>query len=160
MTTLKEETIKGILAEGAFDMSNFGDDQEIKRANRGKKKFCGTACCVAGHIVAAAARLGRKIPTTAELVQAQEYYYASGTRQYPSPFITKPEVGTEDSTALAARVVWARAYGKESASKLDFYAQDEEMATHNTYLSDLEDVPASAAVAHLERVGKKGTSDG
>lgn len=161
MTTLKEETIKGILAEGAFDMSEFGDDTEIKKRNRGKKTFCGTSCCVAGHIVAAAARLKRKIPTKTQLRDAQEHY-CQENYVYPAPFITT-DVGTEDDTAMAARAIWARSYGKDSAANLDFYATGPEMqhyvqlGIHNGRgsFSALAQVPAEAAVAHLERVTAK-----
>lgn len=56
--TLLEETIAGMSAEGAFDMAYWSADD---RARQGK---CGTACCMAGHIQAAAARLGASMPDT------------------------------------------------------------------------------------------------
>lgn len=55
---LKEETIKGILEEGAFNMGSWGSPEHVSTG----KVDCGTACCIAGHIVAAAARLQTELP--------------------------------------------------------------------------------------------------
>lgn len=157
MTTLKEETIKGILAEGAFEMSNFGYLDDIRTRNhRGRKKFCGTACCVAGHIVAAARRLDRDVLTEKQVSEKENDWYASGgyfsERTPPAGVVVITRHGWEDPVAVAARAVWARAYGKESAAKLDFYAQGPEMVD---YGHDLENVPASAAVEHLNNITPK-----
>lgn len=148
MTTLKEETIKGIQAEGKFDMSNFGEFTDLKK----RSNMCGTACCIAGHIVAAAARLGRELPKVRD---CEERYDRKTDRYKISKLAENLEqkgIESEDSPVPdAARLVWARAYGKESANALDFYARGEDFSNPGFTLSN---VPPEEAIAHLERVAK------
>lgn len=141
--TLKEETIRGLRNDKAFNMAEFGDACEIARKNRRRKNYCGTASCVAGHILAAGARLGRKVPK--ELLT--DFDYGAKAILYEKGGQLMGELGlddTGDATARAARFLWACAYGKESANKLDFYGED--FAPH----TDLDDITAPQAIAHLK----------
>jgi hypothetical protein len=87
-TDLREETIKGLRAEGAFDMDYYGQIESLV------ENKCGTACCLAGHIVAAAARLG----ITIDIPESSSWW--------PVPF--------------AARELWKQAYGHVEATRLEF----------------------------------------
>lgn len=154
MTTLKEETIRGIKAEGAFDMSKFGGYAEHKENNRNRKNYCGTACCLAGHIVAAARRLGRDLPNAKEL----EERYIARTETYVDPYkqIFQEKGLRDDYEAVprAARLAWARSYGIKSANELDFYAEGPEMETRDKFGNyvGMSQVPPEAAINHLNRV--------
>lgn len=116
MTTLKEETIKGLQNDKAFNMAEFGDACAIAKKNRRRKNYCGTASCVAGHILAAGARLGRKVPK--ELLT--EFHYGPKAILYEKGEMLMSKLGlwhNGDPTARAARFLWARAYGKDSAQQ-------------------------------------------
>lgn len=143
MTTLKQETIKGLQNDKAFNMAEFGDACEIAKKNRSRKNYCGTASCVAGHILAAGARLGRKVPK--ELLT--DFDYGAKAILYKKGSQLMEKLGLSDNgdpTARAARFLWARSYGKESANKLDFYGED--FAPH----TDLDDITAPQAIEHLK----------
>ena len=141
--TLKEETIAGLQQEGKYDQSDFGNYEQQRRS----KKHCGTSCCIAGHIVAAAARLGRKLPKKSEL----ESKYDPITCKYIEPAKSALEAKglkfDDNETAQAARLVWARAYGVKSANELDFYSEGPELRQY-----DMMHTPPSAAITHLNRV--------
>lgn len=102
MTTLKQEVIKGLTAEGAFDMGAFGG---VHRIIENKGKTCCTSFCLAGHIVAAAARLRRKIP------------------KYEECDILDREDECHD-TAVVGREIWRRTYGLQQAKALKFWPSD------------------------------------
>lgn len=87
MADLKQTVIDNIRAEG-FNMEYFGALDDLKQ---GTVKSCGTACCIAGHIVAAAARLRLAIPGRKD--------------QYMGDL---------------ARQIWADQYGQGQADRLCF----------------------------------------
>lgn len=145
--TLKSETLKGLQQDQAFDMSNFGEACDLVKKNKRRKNYCGTASCVAGHIVAAGARLGRKVPK--ELLKDQAYdkhgnYIGDPGRELMLKLGLSDD--GSDPVARTARFLWARSYGKESANKLDFYA--ERFAPGE----DLRDVTPAQAIEHLNSV--------
>ena len=145
MTTLKEETIKGLEKDKTFNMSNFGEAKDIFSKNKGRKNYCGTASCVAGHIVAAGARLGRKVPK--ELLLAPFDKNGNYKGEPADQLMTKLGlIHTGDPTAATARYLWARSYGRERANKLDFYAE--------TFAEgkNLDDVTPAEAIQHLYEV--------
>lgn len=143
MTTLKEETIKGLTQEGKFNMCEFGDYKKQRRST----KNCGTACCLAGHIVSAAARLGRALPKPSELTEKYDPASGSFTEPARESFQKKGLRYDDNETAMAARLVWARSYGVKSANALDFYAESPEMFDY-----PMSQVPPTAAIVHLNRV--------
>lgn len=136
--SLKAETIKGILTEGAFDMSHFGNLDELVRLKKTvPNNSCGTACCIAGHIVAAGTRLGIKAERgriAAEYNKKNNFSRAEGLRA--------SEVEVEE----VAKDMWSRIYGKASAERLDFYGYFSENG------DDLKQVTPEEAVAHLRSV--------
>jgi hypothetical protein len=157
--SLKRETIKGIQTENAFNMAKFGDVNELtrKKGIPTQKNGCGTACCVAGHIVAAAKRLGLPMLTpkqadrAAELAEARRFYGKTLTptqAKLADRCLDDKSAGEEglevDDVAVIARDVWASQYGKAAAEKLDFFGR-----TVTTDLYDLENVTAESAVEHL-----------
>lgn len=89
MTDLKQRVIENIQKEGAFDMNYYGHLLELLAGEPGSQE-CGTACCLAGHIVAAAAQLELSIPDDCI------------------------------SIPIMARQIWAIQYGHEEANRLDF----------------------------------------
>lgn len=91
MNDLKQETINGILQEGAFDMSDFGCMLQLETGKVG----CGSACCIAGHIVAAAVRLDIPLPVD----EGNSY---------------------DGMIGGPARKLWASQYGQEEANRLCF----------------------------------------
>jgi hypothetical protein len=128
--SLKRETIKGILTENAFNMSRFGDAKELtrKKGIPTQKNGCGTACCIAGHIVSAAKRLDLPMLTPAQTKLADRVV----------------EHDTDcDPVAIMAREVWAQQYGSEAARKLDFYANSVDD------IHTMEHITAESAVAHI-----------
>lgn len=139
MTTLKDETIKGIQAEGQYNQADFGYYADHQTGQ------CNTPTCIAGHIVAAAARLGRKLPD-GEFLDSNDAN---------AVFKAKGLTDDGDDTPRAARLLWARAYGKNSANELDFYAHSDDM--YKAYKDagwDMRSIPPSVAINHLERVAK------
>lgn len=158
--SLKRETVKGILTEEAFNMASFGDAEELtrKKGIPTQKGGCGTACCIAGHIVSAGRRLGLPMLTRAQATRACELREAIDYQGGPVTPAQKKladrvlrdqsvENGDHevDDVAIIARDPWASQYGKEEAERLDFYGR-----TIN-YSHDLEDVTAKSAVAHLRK---------
>lgn len=145
MTTLKEETIKGLQNDKAFNMATFGTACTIIKKNKGRKNYCGTASCIAGHIVAAAARLGRKVP---EEVLAEYGHSPTKDDLYFKGTDLMNKLGLDDDsgtpTARAARYIWARSYGAYKANELDFYANN--FAPN----CDLEDITAEQAIEYLK----------
>lgn len=108
--SLKQEVIKGLKTEDALNMADFGYFEELRTARSipGSARSCHTACCLAGHIVAAAKRIGMPIPTSRQL------------RDVPGG---TDEFGHVDYERVpkAARALWASVYGQKSARKLAFY---------------------------------------
>jgi hypothetical protein len=88
-TDLREETIKGLRQEGAFDMSSYGSINTLVRGTAD----CGSPCCMAGHVVAAGARMGIKVDVPDDVWQ---------------------------KVAFSARALWAMAYGAEEGQRLEF----------------------------------------
>jgi hypothetical protein len=119
--SLKAETIKGILTEDAFDMLTW---EYLGRLRKMKKSIpgadCGSPCCIAGHIVAAAARLGMRLPSK------EAYRKVHG----------RP-LGVKE----AAKFLWAQQYGEAEANRLDFYGADT-----NFYIWE---ITPEMAVAHI-----------
>lgn len=104
MTGLKQQTVKRILTEGQFDMFRFGSVEEL--ANPG----CGTASCIAGNIVAAAADLNLPIPDGTGFISKS---HRDGRRQHGI-------LANENRTAAIARELWATQYGPDEAERLQF----------------------------------------
>jgi hypothetical protein len=91
---LKQRVIENIRKEGAFDMDYYGSFEKLASGNP-EDVDCGTACCLAGHIVAAAAQLGLSIP---------------------EPDSKYDHVNVPNS----ARKIWCSQYGLQEASRLEF----------------------------------------
>jgi hypothetical protein len=119
MKDLREHVADRILTEEAFNMRNFGMLNDLKFPN---PATCGSACCIAGHIITGAAELGIPLQIETE-----------------SPFNLRSDFR---DVACVARRIWADAYGIEEANRLEF---DE----HGWGL-DLEDVTAHEAADHLK----------
>lgn len=94
MTDLKQRVIENIQKEGAFDMDYYGHLSELLAGEPGSQE-CGTACCLAGHIVAAAAQLELSIPDPNSIYNCL-------------------------SIPTMAREIWASQYGHEEANRLNF----------------------------------------
>jgi hypothetical protein len=149
--SLKRETIKGILTENAFNMSRFGDAKELtrKKGIPTQKNGCGTACCIAGHIVSAAKRLDLPMLTPAQAIRAELLAYRRSYGVKLTAAQTKladrvVEHDTDcDPVAIMAREVWAQQYGSEAARKLDFYANSVDD------IHTMEHITAESAVAHI-----------
>lgn len=129
--SLKRETIKGILTEGAFDMEKWGSPALVTKRSAHNlddiHESCGTACCIAGHIVAAASRL--KLPKPKEL-RGQDLKTLHNV--------------------TAARAYWAEAYGQKSADRLLFYSSQINEVKMGRYSFDR--VTPEDAVEHLRSV--------
>jgi hypothetical protein len=153
MKTLKQETIRGLSTKGSFKMSTFGWIRRLLKlksipGTRDRKLkdpySCGTACCGAGHIVAAATRLDRKLNmreidaeyTRRQLCPPKQLIYADDTDPY------NKYVDNESEVARAARVHWARSYGNQEARRLGF--------TSAEWGEDLDGVTPEMYIAHLE----------
>lgn len=118
MTDLKQQTVRRILTEGKFDMHRYGNVDELVIPK------CGTACCIAGNIIAAAADLGLPIPDG----------YG---------FISKVHLDNcrTSRASAVARELWAQYYGSEEAERLQF--EEDGWGWH------LNDVTPEEAVAHV-----------
>lgn len=132
MTDLKQATIESISTEGAFDMADFGNVAELVEPS------CNTACCIAGHIVHAAAKLGMHVPFQfkgpygEDLFDAAKYQVAKHTLGLTS-YDYNP-------TARTARALWAQVYGAAEADRLEF---------DDGWRTSFEDVTPAHAIAHL-----------
>lgn len=132
MTDLKQATIESISVEEAFDMADFGAVHELVQP------ACSTACCIAGHIVHAAAKLRMQIP-----FQAKGPY---GEHEFDGPTYArvKSDLGLSshdyNPVSRTARVLWAQAYGAAEADRLEF---------DDGWSTPFEDVTAEHAIAHL-----------
>lgn len=127
--SLKREVVKGLQAEGALNMLEFGN---YKRLSKLRKKLpgeknCHTACCLAGHIIAAAARLDLPIPTGRDVKRT----VSKDERGYPD---WAPE-------ARIARVLWAEAYGEKESKRLQFVS--------GSNILRMSQVTPEQAVAHV-----------
>lgn len=131
MTDLKAKTIESILLEDQFDMANFGSVQNLTQPH------CGTACCIAGHIVHAASQLGMELPFA---YKGPEGYIEFDQPAYKAFSIAENLEYDYHPTAKTARVLWAKVYGVTEANRLEF---DE------GWTSDLQEVTPEQAVAHL-----------
>jgi hypothetical protein len=119
MADLKQTVIDNIRAEG-FDMEYFGALDDLKR---GEVKGCGTACCIAGHIVAAAARLKLTTP---------------GRKQH-----YMEDLSTVD---VLARQIWADQYGQGQADRLCFGSYTDPV---DDAWGELSLVTPEEAIAHI-----------
>jgi hypothetical protein len=120
MKDLREEVAKSIMAEGQFDMTEFGwinelTDKKLIWLRNALKFATGTPCCIAGHIVAVAHRLGL-IPEG--ITDTYKNYDVDGL----------------------ARDVWRHEYGDEEAERLQFT---------ETGWGDLENVTPQEAINHI-----------
>ncbi len=116
MADLKQTVIDNIRAEG-FNMEYFGALDDLKQ---GTVKSCGTACCIAGHIVAAAAQLKMDLCID----------------QYAPNFM--PRVG------MAARQIWINQYGEKEGRRLCFGTYGDEKDW-----GELSLVTPEEAIAHI-----------
>jgi hypothetical protein len=116
MTDLKQKVIENIRKEG-FDMGYWGSFDEVSKGHI-INGDCGTACCIAGHIVAAAAQLNLPIPVGG--------IYSYSKVQY------------------AARALWADSYGGEEADRLEFDSEwgELEYVTPQDAIDHLNGMPA------------------
>lgn len=129
--SLKRETTRGILTEGAFDMGRFGELNKLTGSTiipgtKATVKSCHTPVCMAGHIVAAAKRCRIRIPKLDEC------------------YVLDSQDGYGNDVALVARQIWANVYGEEDAKRLDFYG--ERISTNRM---DFDDVTPQVAVDHI-----------
>ncbi len=145
--TLKQEVIKALENDKNFDMSTFGEACDLVKNNKKRKNYCGTASCIAGHIVAAGARLGRTVP---KILLKNDGYDKKGNHIGDPGAELMSRLGLNDygtdPVARCARVLWARAYGKESANKLDFFADKFAQG------AALIDVTPQQAIDHLNSI--------
>lgn len=118
MTDLKQKVIENIQKEGALDMDFYGHLPNLLAGNPTDIR-CGTACCLAGHIVAAAAQLKVGISMDYMLTYVSGYDY----RDVPD----------------LARKIWAEQYGYDDAIRLDF----------NAGWGNLDEVTAEEVVDHI-----------
>lgn len=135
--SLKREVVKALKIESAVDMSEFGNLPGLRRTKKLPKpaEGCGTACCLAGHIVLAASRLRMPIPRQKQL----------------SGIMRRDRFGELDcdDVAIAARHIWAQAYGENAAQRLDFYRSP------GSFRTSLSTVPAQDVINHVR--GAKST---
>lgn len=117
---LRETVIDRLQSENMLHMQYFSNLRELKNS-------CKTACCIAGHIVAAAYELNIRVPATSTSYPPIGDADYDGERHHP--------------VAAAARAVWASQYGKEEANRLRF--------TEDGWGSEIQDVTAEEAIAHL-----------
>ncbi len=129
-------------------MATFGGLKDLLKKNRNSKNYCGTPSCMAGHIVSAGARLGRKVPK--DLTKELTYSFITGSYGADEGGVLMRKLGLKDDVnknpvARIARYLWARSYGKTSANELDFYG---DFAPH----MDLDEVTPEQAIEHLNSV--------
>lgn len=96
MTDLKQKVIENIQKEGALNMDYYGHLPYLLNGDP-RDVSCGTACCLAGHIVAAAAQLNL-LNVSAEFMSGYNY------KDVPN----------------LARKIWGDHYGVNDANRLDF----------------------------------------
>lgn len=118
MTDLKQKVIENIQKEGALDMDYYGHLPYLLTGDP-RDAGCGTACCLAGHIVAAAAQLKVGLSMDYLLAHTSGYDY----RDVP----------------LIARKIWTEQYGLKEANRLDF----------NSGWGNLCEVTAEEVVGHI-----------
>lgn len=156
--SLKRATIEGIQTEGAFAMDKWGQEnvltKKVNKRTSKKNPTCGTACCIAGHVVAAARRMGMPVLTPKKIALAWQLYYAEldgkTLTKKQEELVSRVQKWNEDGSTIAviARDAWAQAYGKKDAARLDFYGQTLE-DNEDSPSQDLEYVTPESAVNHI-----------